>query len=134
MLVVSLIIIFGLGWYIYSIWLFVLALRSKSWPTTRGQIGLSKLERRGFSKLQAFVHFSYRVNDKTYTAKTISLGPIPRHPLALVQDYPRSKVVTVYYDPKNPSRAVLEAGPSMRNLYALLFGLAIVLLGVLCGA
>ena len=63
-----------------------------------------------------------------------SFDLISRHPLARVQDYPRSKAVTVHYDPKNPSRAVLEAGPSMRNLYDFLLGVAIVFLAVLYGA
>jgi hypothetical protein len=49
----------------------------------------------------------------------------------IVARYPRGATVTVYFDPADPRRCVLEQTPSRTTIYSILFGVVFVAAGAL---
>jgi hypothetical protein len=90
------------------------------------------VERQGSRLLRRnvpFVCVDYRVDGKTYTTRRLQIGD-PGWGLevlaeGLIEDYPKGTRVQVSYDPDDPSRAVIEAGPRLGNLWRFLLGLAL---------
>jgi Protein of unknown function (DUF3592) len=73
------------------------------------------------------VRFEYRVADREYAAKQVQVGdPVqlswPDAAERIVRSYPVGRDVTVYYDPADPNRAVLERKVASGS--ALLLGIA----------
>lgn len=91
---------------------------SRGWPGTAGQIVESGVatttDSEGDKTYRLAVHYRFVVNGAEYTGKLVNFGtPYARSPARLqpVADrYPVGAAVTVYYDPRNPERAVLEPG------------------------
>lgn len=119
--------------------------RASSWPKVTGRITRSGQryakvdESEGIgetNRLVADVEYTFDVADKTYRGKKVSFAEIvgPDEVPGTLAKYPEGKIVTVYYDPKNPSEAVLErdmpAGVLFGCLGMLVAGVAI-LAGVL---
>lgn len=110
---------------------------SKSWPSTTGQVTVSKLEKRykdghmqeqerQFSSerrrreidrnttFMAKIHYSYSVNSQDYEGQRVSFGGVstnnPKDAQRVLKRYPRGKEVKVYYHPQNPKDSLLEPG------------------------
>lgn len=108
------------------------------WPSTAGTVLGSRLERRrssgrSGSTIYPLVQYSYRVMGRDYQGNVIAPGPelggsgAPR----VVERYPISSQVTVFYDPENPADAVLEKkAPAMFWLLFLVGLFDFILLGV----
>jgi hypothetical protein len=78
------------------------------WPTVPGKI-TSSWESLDTGKIQ----YSYSVNGRPYIGKRIVMNhagksTFDRTPQEITETYPPGATVTVYYDPKRPSAAVLE--------------------------
>ncbi len=85
----------------------------QTWPSAPGSIVESELRsrRRGSRRIYyPHIVYQYNVMGQTYTGKRISPGPESGSSQAreLVTKYPPGAPVKVYYDPQNPSDAVLE--------------------------
>jgi hypothetical protein len=65
------------------------------------------------------IEYSYRVANQEYTGSTIRYADYWTNLRApeFVADHPTGNGVTVFYDPENPSAAVLEAGFDGRDLF-----------------
>ncbi len=95
------------------------AARSIGWPTTRGEVVVSRASKVGnpTSLLPAYheyVQYQYSVSGRTYrSSKAGAHGGFyagRKRCNQLTNRYPVGRHITVYYDPKHPERAVLEPG------------------------
>lgn len=110
----------------------------KHWSTTDGVVLASGLDAfdgadrksRTTPRYVLQVVYEYRVNEQTYEGRQVGFGgtsyamETARKKLRL---YPQGVLVTVYYDPTNPSKAVLE--PDAAGAWIYLFLGLIILLG-----
>lgn len=97
--------------------------KAKSWPTAEGTIISSDVElarshasgrRRSRRTYRAEVMFEYNVDGKTYTSNRVVMEGFSSSKRSyaekVVERYPEGEAVTVYYDPTDPTMAVLEPG------------------------
>ena len=84
------------------------------WPSTMGAVNASYLERRSSSEggytNYPVVQYSYQVSGQAYQGAKIAPGPEVGGTGAgkVVARYPAGAQVMVFYNPQNPSDAVLE--------------------------
>jgi hypothetical protein len=113
---------------VVGIWLLVMgtgdyleARSSQSWPSVAGQIVDSRIvsdTRRDsdgdrYSVYRADVTYEYTVRDQTYVSNRIDLSGFsssrdPHVAARELEAYPRGGEVTVYYNPNNPGKALLD--------------------------
>jgi len=87
----------------------------QNWPSTLGTVNASYLERRQSSDDRSstnypVVQYSYQVNGQLYQSARLAPGPEVGGSGAgkVIAKYPMGAQVVVFYDPTNPSDAVLE--------------------------
>jgi hypothetical protein len=91
---------------------------SQGWPTTEGNIILSKLEDKMFKEYEgdyymdtvAYIRYQYSVNGIPYSSSAVDSTNSPFYSVPTGRRYPVGKDVIVHYNPTNPSEAVLEPG------------------------
>jgi hypothetical protein len=93
------------------------AKNSAQWPQTRGVITSSHLGVGYFKQMKGYrgiVQYRYQVGSAEYSGSRLSFGKVH---LAVedawqkvIDTYPVGKTVDVFYDPKDPSFAILEPG------------------------
>lgn len=94
---------------------------SQNWPSISGTITTAEVKKSvshdddGDETINyyPYVEYTYQVAGKQYSAKRLSFGAqvAPNNPAPVqekLQKYPVGGQVAVYYDPQNPSDAVLE--------------------------
>jgi hypothetical protein len=89
--------------------------KAANWSSTMGTVTFSTVERRRSGDSTAsypVVHYTYQVMGQLLQGRRIMPGPETGGSWAhkVVQRYPAGAQVMVYYDPNNPSDAVLERG------------------------
>ncbi len=100
----------------YLINMFIKAWNAVNWPTTKGIIVKSELEKHLSIKTsyEAFIEYTYQIGEKQYKSKDVrargSNAKYRSELTPLVEKFPAGKEVTVYYNPVNPSDALLEVG------------------------
>ena len=85
----------------------------KQWPSTMGIVFKTAVERRLSRRHYvnyAIVKYSYQVGERTYQNAKVSLGSAAsgKDAKRVVARYPVGAQVMVFYNPQNPSEAVLE--------------------------
>jgi len=115
---------------------------TESWSQTSATILSSEIgystshSRHGGSSTTygAKITYQYSVNGVSYTSNTISYGYAysSDHDAAsqLVDNYPVGKIVTIYYNPDNPSEAVLISGIDSSTWIFFSFGLFFSIIGI----
>jgi hypothetical protein len=108
------------------------------WPSTMGMVNNSYLERRssseGGSTNYPVVQYSYQVGGQAHHGAKIAPGPEVGGTGAgkVVMRYPTGAQVMVFYNPQNPSDAVLETkAPAQWIMWLLLVIFDCVLCGVI---
>ena len=108
------------------------------WPSTMGAVNSSYLERRssseGGSTHYPVVQYSYQVGGQSYQSTKLAPGPDVGGTGAgkVVARYPEGAQVMVFYNPENPSDAVLERkAPAQWLMWLLLIVFDCVLCGVI---
>ena len=109
------------------------------WPATMGTVNASYLERRRSSSDSGstnypVVHYSYQVGRQAYQGTKIAPGPEVGGTGAgkVVDRYPAGAQVMVFYNPQNPSDAVLETrAPAQWLMWLILAIFDCVLCGVI---
>jgi hypothetical protein len=92
---------------------------SRQWPSVTRKIIQSKVDkspgsyRASSPSKKALIVYRYQINNAYFSSDRVLWGSQTYHfgfnePDRLVNKYPVGKSVTVYYDPKKPSEAVLE--------------------------
>jgi hypothetical protein len=111
---------------------------SSSWPTAQGNVISSDVSYSsnadGGESYSPEVIYQYTVNDQHYESHTIKFGENSyssrRKAEGIASSYPVGKEVTVYYDPQNPERSVLEPGVSGGSYIVLGIGVLFGLIGL----
>ena len=91
---------------------------SQGWPTTGGTILYHKFARVKFkeydgdfyTKTDVYIRYEYSVAGISYTSLSINSIDTPSNPSSYASRFPVGEDVVVYYNPKDPSDAVLEPG------------------------
>lgn len=106
----------ALASFAWHIRLVRLAFASRTWPTVPGRLLRAEFveDSRGWGR-SASVSYTYKVYARKLTGSRVRFGPVWGM-LSLsaswdVDDYRSVRDLTVYYDPDEPSRSVLEPGP-----------------------
>lgn len=115
---------------------------SESWVTTEGTVVESRVQqgnggkrnRKSSSTYRPVIVFEYEVEGKNWTSNRPWFGSqIATDNRAMVQGFvdecPKGKVVTVYYDPENPAEAVLQPGASISSYFMVAFGAVFAMVG-----
>ena len=114
------------------------AFRSTDWPLTEGSVTASGVDMKNDAidterrtralRYSPAVSYSYDVDGTTYSSDLLGFIRVwtddESDAQVTVQRYPVGQTVTVYYDPGDPSRAVLDPGVPLNSMLGLLFGLA----------
>jgi len=107
------------------------------WPSTMGTVMMSTIEQRSSSEGgytdYPVVQYSYQINGQTYQSLKLAPGPEVGGTGArkVVARYPAGAQVMVFYNPQNPSDAVLERKAPAQWLMWLLL---VIFDCTLCGA
>ena len=106
---------------------------ASEWPSVNGTVLTARLVSHGSIRYRADfpeVSYSFEVNGKVYKGKHISAGGEMGGVTAqgVLDRYPVGSQVTVFYDPHNPKKAVLEKkSVNLKWLWAILIGVNILL-------
>jgi hypothetical protein len=123
----------GLGVIIWGFIRMRRASRTRSWPTTQGTIRSSRVTSREAPAVETEtrydedapapapqvlyrpqVEYTYTVDRQTYTGTELGVDVVEvssrQHAQAHAARYAPGRPVTVFYDPEDPSRALLEPG------------------------
>ena len=118
-------IIFGIGYFAWEIYLLWLGSLSKNWPATTCTILESFVDEEDNDGVVYLpkVRYSYKVGTKIYQSSRFSYQSLSLTTLGEASDFLRGiskgKTVPVFYDPKSPSRSVLLRGYNSRNFLGL---------------
>lgn len=109
----ALLIAFGLLLMGFAGWSARMNAKAADWPEARGRILRSELRLNSESDNGDAVHieYAYEVAGASYRGNTVTYAGMSNDretKQALVDRYPVGREVTVYVDPAEPSRAVLE--------------------------
>lgn len=133
----------GGGIFGYAVKIAGKAKQSLSWPSIEGEIAHSAIllqtqtapTQGSEVTVKADISYRYKVNGRNYSSSQISLLDFSSSSSArartIVSRYPDNSKVDVYYNPADPSEAVLEPGAStgLRILY--LVGVTFAVVGLL---
>jgi len=117
----------------FAIWLRQMGRRSSQWPFIRGIIVASEL-RHTNDDTSVHIAYEYSISGKTYTSNLVSYSGLANASVerdALISRYPVGTKVSVYYDPSNPSRAVLQPGGSTTWRIPMAAGAILAVVGLL---
>jgi len=113
---------------------------SATWPTAEGVITASEVTRSSSEDGVSYrpeVAYDYQAGDQFHTSYTIKFGENSYSSRgraeAIAATYPVGQQVTVYYDPEQPSRSVLEPGVSGGSYIVLGVGLFFIVLTLIIG-
>jgi cytoskeletal protein RodZ len=127
-----------LTWGIYR--QFSTAQNSKNWPFVTGEVTEFDIRNRpADNSVYARIRYIYKVDGNTYTGTRFTLdnGESGIRQVARRLDaYPQGHTITVYFNPNNPSHAVLEPGMPVNSLMVtamayLFFVLVVVILSAI---
>ena len=128
----------GLSWWGWTI--LQNARGSADWPSVEGQITRSQIEHstdaEGGDSYSPEVTFVYvAADDRSHEGRTIKFGEnsygSERKAQEILSRYPLGQTVTVFYDPENPDKAVLEPGVSGGSYIVLGIGVLFVLIALM---
>jgi hypothetical protein len=125
----------GLGVLIAALWMRHMNRKAASWPGTVGKIIDSRLERDAHDAGNTvLITYAYTVDERSFQSSCVSFTPKSDHlhtKEEVVARYPVDQSVTVYFDPANPQRSVLERKQSAKWLVLAVAGAVSMAIGLL---
>jgi len=91
---------------------------SQNWPVVEGTVISRRLVGQKFKEydgdyytnIDGYIRYEYSVGGIVYYSTAVNSINTPSYPYIIALQYPVGKVVKVYFNPKNPTEAVLEPG------------------------
>jgi hypothetical protein len=138
---------FALGLLVIGVTMVAMALRhsarareTRGWTRTEGRIVESRVEKvedeseEHLDRTRFVIRYSYRVGGRTYESPQVWIGSAEAsssgEPGRWVERFPPDAVVPVWFDPRDPSQAVLvRGGPGRELRLVLLVGAALAAVG-----
>lgn len=111
------------------------AIDSRKWPTVDGRVIGKDIHPGAAHRLgdsSAVLSFRYEVDGHKHVASTFDFGGRGGRDQGgeVYQSYSPGQRVTVHYDPRQPSRAVIKPGPTAWNYAASLIGFVLTFVGL----
>ncbi len=115
---------FGVSLCLFSVYKIVVSSSASEWRETQGTIIKSEIVKVPDHPSQPHVVYEYIVNGERFTSDEIAFLNVTGGSLGdkTVAAYSRGKIVSVYYDPNNPARSVLEPKLSIVAYFMLAAG------------
>jgi hypothetical protein len=118
-----------------AVWLRNMNRKAASWPTIEGEIIQSGLDFDPSDGSRS-VNITYRfvLANRVFTSNQVTYGLLENSMGAkqhLVETYFVGRKVRIYYDPADPSRAVLENGPSNLWIWLGIVGAIFMVIGMI---
>ena len=138
----GIIFLFGIILLLNFIYLFITSTKTKKWIIVKGKMLSSNIDCINYigedadRSYKAKVKYQYSVNGESYLSKKIFYGDymranLPYQAKKIVKKYGKDEIVTVYYNPNNPKKSVLETGVNT-IVYKILFtSLCLILLSII---
>ena len=128
-------VLFGVGAIVVSLWLRHMIARSQSWLSTRAQIVSSALvtDPHG-SERSIKITYRFTVGANEFTSNCVSFSPLSNEPEAqgqLIAQFAAGGLVEAFYDPSNPERSVLLRGESRSWLWGPVVGIVFIAIAAL---
>ena len=124
--------VIGCGGMIFGFQEILLAHQSRNWQTTSGVITESTIviskDSEGDSMYKPRIRYEYEINGKHKHSHNVYFGgrnissSSQYFSQKMINRYPRGKQVKVYYHPRSPQQAVLEAGVTKKSFSLFAFG------------
>jgi hypothetical protein len=108
-----------------SLWLRVRSRQAQVWPTVKGQVIESRVDVTNLEMIKPVLRYRYEVGGYSHIGFRVSFsgyGVSKSAMQQLIKPYPQNSAVNVYYNPQNPSSAVLNNSARSDWLYWFLFG------------
>jgi len=124
-------LLLGIGLAVYARFDSIAARKTTVWPSTEGHIIAS--EQTGTSgNPGARITDTYTVDGQEYQANQLSASPFADmfRANAVRRKYAKGSTPTVYYDPTNPTNAVIETGTPTATFGVFLAGLIVAALSI----
>jgi hypothetical protein len=125
-------VIFAIGFYIK-----VTMGNSPNWPTTKGLINISKIEKNTNSDRTSYRHkfnYTFNIEGKEHTGHLLSYKSKDMLDLnvhqELLNEYPEGKKVIVYYNPNKPKFSIIEPGVGIVPQILISVGVVFSLIGL----
>ena len=115
----------GLALFGIQIFGFYRSIQSASWQSTTGHVVTSTTSGTGRAR-RAIIEYEYSVGREKYSSQTVGWAGLSL-PSAERNKFPRGTTVQVYYNPKNPTDAVLEREFPLTAYLVMLLGIGICL-------
>lgn len=131
-LVFGIFLLLSLGWFIFSIVRDVKAIQALSWQPVEGTVISGEVaavsSSKGASKSKPVIRYTYTVDGADYESDRYS-STVARGPAIwakeIVDGYPAGSDITLYYDPRNPSKSVIDPGLQQDDLWMTFLSLSI---------
>ena|SRR2546421_3002460 len=132
----------GLGVAVYGVVTVRRGVKTTHWRATSGRITASSMQAGprvppGIGKQRSYelrVAYTYEVAGREWHGNRVAFGHEPFGSYGDVQPrmerYVEGTEVTVYYDPADPSQAVLERGAASATWFAIALGIVLLVVGI----
>jgi hypothetical protein len=112
-----------------SLWLRSRSRQCLQWPRVNGQVIESRVDDAHLEMTKPVLRYRYQVGNQSYVGFRVAFSGygVSRSAMdQLIKPYPQGSAVSVYYNPRDPSSAVLDNAARSDWLYWLTFGVGFV--------
>jgi hypothetical protein len=130
MIFFSISLLTGIALVALSLWLRSRSRQCLQWPSVTGQVIESRVDDAHLEMTKPVLRYRYQVGTQSYVGFRVAFsgyGVSRRAMDQLIEPYPQGSTVSVFYNPQDPSSAVLDNIAKSDWLYWFLFGV-----GFLC--
>lgn len=138
----GIILLFGIILLLHFLYLFITSTKTKKWTPEKGKVLISNIDCISYIgedadlSYKAKVEYQYGVNGESYLSKKIFYGDyiranMPYRAKKVIKKYGKDEIITVYYNPNNPKKSVLETGVNPVIYKILFISFCLILLSII---
>lgn len=133
----GLIFLFGIFLLLHFFHLFIASNNTKKWIPVKGKVLTSNIDCIGYigedadRSYKTKIEYQYDVDGESYISKKVFYGDyiranMPYRAKKIIKKYGKHQTITVYYNPDNPKKSVLETGVNPIIYKALFAGFCLI--------